>query len=162
MTIPAIPTPAADVRVLQSVPSYASAQAIVDQLSDAGFPVERIRIVGTGLRTVEQVTGRLTTGRAAGRGALSGLWFGLMVGILFGLFAPGFGFLWILLISLLMGALFGAIAGAVAHAATAGRRDFSSIQGLEASSYDILVEAAHIGEAERLLGGGAPVAPAQR
>ena len=59
------PLGAADHRVLESVPDYARAQAIVDQLSDAGFPVEHVRIVGTGLRTVEQVLGR---GGGVGRG----------------------------------------------------------------------------------------------
>lgn len=159
MTIPSVQSTAAtDHRILQSVPTYAGAQAIVDQLSDAGFPVERVRIVGTGLRTVEQVTGRLTTGRAAGRGALSGLWFGLMMGLLFSIFAPGFGFLGILLISMGVGAVFGAVAGAIGHAATGGRRDFASVQGMEAESYDVLVEATHVAEAQRVLGGGAPAA----
>ena len=60
--------PQADYRILRSVPAYAEAQALVDQLSDAGFPVERVRIVGTGLRSVEQVLGRMTTGKAAVRG----------------------------------------------------------------------------------------------
>ena len=52
--------------------SYASAQRAVDRLSDDGFPVEKLDIVGSGLRTVERVTGRLTRGRATGAGALSG------------------------------------------------------------------------------------------
>jgi hypothetical protein len=47
---------------------YGSAQQAVDRLSDDGFPVEKLDIVGSGVRLVEQVTGRLTTGRAAGAG----------------------------------------------------------------------------------------------
>ncbi len=35
-----------------------------------------LRIVGTGLRTVEEVTGRMTKGRAALFGAGTGAWFG--------------------------------------------------------------------------------------
>ena len=46
---------AAPYAVLSTVPDYAHAQSTVDRLSDAGFPVEHVRIVG-------QVTGRLTTG----------------------------------------------------------------------------------------------------
>jgi hypothetical protein len=65
---------------------YPSAQRAVDQLSDDGFPVEKLDIVGSDVRLVEQVTGRLTTGRASGAGALSGLWAGLLLGILLGLF----------------------------------------------------------------------------
>src|SRR4051794_13196925 len=44
--------------------SYREAEQVVDRLSDVGFPVERVRIVGTGLRSVERVMGRLTKGRA--------------------------------------------------------------------------------------------------
>ena len=60
---------------------YESAQRAVDQLSDDGFPVEKLDIVGSGLRLVERVTGRLTRGRAAAAGALSGLWVGLLFGV---------------------------------------------------------------------------------
>jgi hypothetical protein len=56
----------------QSVTSYATypeAQEAVDRLADAGFPVENVDIVGSDLRLVEHVTGRLTRGRAAMYGA---------------------------------------------------------------------------------------------
>jgi len=52
-------------RTITSATSYDAAERAVDGLSDQGFPVEHVRIVGTGLRYVEQVSGRLTTGRAA-------------------------------------------------------------------------------------------------
>src|SRR6201996_4642553 len=72
---------------------YESAQRAVDRLSDDGFPVENLDIVGSGLRLVERVTGRLTRARATGTGALSGLWAGLLVGTLVGLFTTGHPFL---------------------------------------------------------------------
>jgi hypothetical protein len=59
-----------------SYATYVEAQRAVDALSDAGFPVDKVDIVGHGLSLVERVTGRLTTARAAGAGALSGAWFG--------------------------------------------------------------------------------------
>ena len=133
-----------DYRILKTVASYDQAQELVDRLSDGGFPVEKTRIVGTGQRSVEQITGRMTTGKAAGRGALGGLWFGLMIGLLFLILAPASGWLTILLMALGFGAVWGAIFGALGHAATRGRRDFSSIQVMEAESYDVLVEATHI------------------
>jgi hypothetical protein len=40
-------------RVVASFPEYAQAQRAVDYLSDEKFPVERIAIVGEGLRLVE-------------------------------------------------------------------------------------------------------------
>jgi len=51
---------------------YQAAQRAVDRLSDDGFPVDKLDIVGSDVRLIERVTGRLTTTRAAGAGALSG------------------------------------------------------------------------------------------
>ena len=48
---------------------YADAQRTVDHLSDNKFPVEHLMIVGTDLKRVERITGRLTTGRVAARRA---------------------------------------------------------------------------------------------
>lgn len=140
-----------DYRILESVPAYGLAQEIVDRLSDGGFPVEKVRIVGNGLRTVEQVTGRMTTGKAAGRGAIAGLWFGLMIAILFLILAPAAGFLGILIWTLGFGAVWGAIFGAIGHASTGGRRDFSSVQAMDATSYDVLVDATHHHDAVQIL-----------
>ena len=71
---------------------YETAQRAVDRLSDDGFPVEKLDIVGSELQLVERVTGRLTRGRAAVAGALTGLWAGLLFGILIGLFTTGHSF----------------------------------------------------------------------
>ena len=129
---------------------YKSAQALVDKLSDSGFEVKRLRIVGNDLRSVEQVTGRLTVGRAALLGAGSGAWFGVLIGLIFGLFSPGAVWLSLLLAGVLIGAGWGAIFGAVAHWATRGRRDFTSVKVFEAASYTVMVESAHVAEATRL------------
>jgi len=65
---------------------YADAQRAVDFLSDEGFPVQNVLIVGTDLKQVERVTGRLTTSRVLTAGAASGAWLGLLVGLLLGIF----------------------------------------------------------------------------
>ncbi len=85
---------------------YVKAQQIVDYLSDKEFPVQNLEIVGTELRSIERVTGRLTRGKIATGGALSGFWIGLFVGIAFSLFSEKnqLGFL---LTTPLLGALFG-------------------------------------------------------
>ncbi|WP_295828750.1 general stress protein [uncultured Microbacterium sp.] len=141
-------------RVLSSFSDYTGAQAAVDRLSDAGFPVEHTAIVGTGVRIVEQVTGRLTRGRAAGLGAASGAWFGLMIGVLIGLLSVG-GFLGFVLLGLVLGAVWGAIFGFAGHAFTGARRDFSSVQGFEAERWDVTVDAEHLARAQSLLSSGA-------
>ena len=87
---------------------YAAAERAVDFLSDQGFPVERAAIVGTGLKTVEQIAGRLTTGRAALIGAGQGAMIGLLFGLLFGIFFTGPDFLGVVLYGLVAGIIFGA------------------------------------------------------
>jgi hypothetical protein len=133
-----------------SYPDYASAQRAVDFLSDEKFPVERTAIVGTNLRLVENVLGRLTTGRSAMAGAASGAWFGLFIGLLFGIFAQSnwFG---VLIAAILIGAVWGAIFGWAAHAATRGRRDFTSRSSLQASEYAVNAEAEVAEQARTLL-----------
>lgn len=81
---------------------------------------------------MEQVSGRVTTGRAALTAAGEGLLIGLLVALLFGLFFTGPNFLWLLVYGLVVGALFGAILGAGGHAALGGQRDFSSVSGMRA------------------------------
>lgn len=145
-----IPSAAVDYSELAEFSEYTAAQELVDRLSDAGFDVKRLRIVGNGVRTVEQVTGRMTIAKAAGMGALSGAWFGLFIGLFFGLFSVGATWITVILGGLLIGAGWGAIFGAIAHWATRGRRDFSSVKALEATSYTVMVEAPHAAEAHRL------------
>ena len=131
---------------------YPTVQRVVDGLSDAGFPVEHTTIVGTGLRIVEAVTGRLTWGRVLLSGAATGAWFGLLVGLLFGLLTvTTAGFLTVLLYAVVLGVVFGAVAGAIGYALTRGRRDFTSSRSIVAASYDVLVDAEHYDEARRLL-----------
>jgi len=131
-------------------PDYVSAQRAVDYLSDNKFPVEHTAIVGTNLSLVENVLGRMTTGRAALAGAASGAWFGLFIGLLFGIFADT-NWLAVVLTGLVVGAAWGAVFGAIAHAMTGGRRDFTSRSTLQASEYAVNVDAAHAEQARQLL-----------
>jgi hypothetical protein len=130
---------------------YESAQRAVDRLSDDGFPVEKLDIVGSGLRLVERVTGRLTSGRAAGAGALSGMWAGLLFGILLGLFTSGHSFLAVAATGAALGVLWGAAFGYVAHARTRGQRDFSSMRQLVATHYDLIARESTVDRARTIL-----------
>lgn len=132
--------------------SYAAAERAVDALSDAGFPVDRVSIVGRDVSTVEDVTGRLTNGRATLQGLGAGLWFGLFVGLLLGLFTPGVFWFGALLTAALIGGVWGAVIGFVGHWSTRGRRDFDSVRSLVAAHYDVTVDAALATEAARVLG----------
>jgi len=125
-------------QVLATYDTYVEAQKAVDFLSDEGFPVQHVSIVGSDLRMVENVTGRLTRGRAAAAGAASGAWFGLFVGILLALFtAEGQSTLGLVLAGVLYGLVFGAIFGFTGHALTGGKRDFISRSKIVSSRYEI-------------------------
>ena len=118
---------------------YEQAQRAVDFLSDHEFAVENCMIVGTELKQIERVTGRLTTGRVALGGLLSGIWMGLFIGLIFSLFDPGSGIA-VILSTMAVGALFGVIWALAGYAATRGHRDFSSVSRIVATRYEVLVE----------------------
>ena len=134
--VPSLPTPPSGEEVA-SYPTYAEAQRAVDHLADAAFPVRQVTIVGTDLRMVERITGRLTYSRVAMAGAASGAWFGLFVGLVLGLFSTS-GLAATVLPALLIGAAFGLLFGVVSYSATGGKRDFTSASQVVASSYSVL------------------------
>jgi hypothetical protein len=140
---------------------YPAAQAAVDRLSDDGFPVEHLSIVGSDLQLVEKVTGRLTKGRAALSGAASGAWFGLLLALLVGFFTTGNAWLAILLTGLVFGAGWGALFGFVAHSATGGRRDFSATRSLAAARYDLVASSGQADRARTMLAEAGMLRPAE-
>jgi hypothetical protein len=129
---------------------YAAAQKAVDFLSDKEFPVENCMIVGTDLKQVERITGRITTGKVAIGGALSGLWLGIFIGVIFTLFDDGSGFATVVTTAL-FGVLFGMVWALVGYAATRGQRDFSSVRLVVATRYEVLVEHKLLPKAQELL-----------
>jgi hypothetical protein len=141
-------------RTIATFSSYRDAEAAVDYLSDRRFPVERVAIVGQDLRTVEQIVGRLGYGRAALGGAAQGALLGLLFGWLFGLFDwidPVVTSLTLAIYGLIWGAIVGALLGLLLHAMTGGRRDFTSVGGVQASRYEVMVDEEVADEAARLL-----------
>ena len=120
---------------------YTTAQHAVDYLAGEGFPVQNVEIVGTELRSVERVTGRITRGKIAAAGALSGLWIGLFVGIAFSLFSSQnqLGFL---LTTPLLGALFGLAWSQLGYrtATRHGTRDFASVSQVVATKDEVRVQ----------------------
>lgn len=135
-----------------SYDAYPDAQSAVDHLSDQRFPVEHTAIVGSDLKMLESVQGRMDYGKAALSGAGSGAWFGLLIGLLLALFTvTGFGWLWYLLWGLVLGAAFGVIFGLIAHAVTGGRRDFESTSQIVAGRYDVMVDSEYAERARETL-----------
>jgi hypothetical protein len=93
-----------------------AAQAAVERLAAADFPVDRISIVGKDLQSETRVNGFVTTGDIAGPSAATGAWVGGLFGLLAGsalLFIPGAGPLVVLgpLAAAAVGAAQGALLG---------------------------------------------------
>jgi hypothetical protein len=143
-----------DRRLLVSYDNYAAAQRTVDSLSDSGFPVENLAIVGTDLRLEETVTGRMTNARAALTGAGSGALFGAAVGLFLGLYTSTTGsFVVLVLWAALWGTVMGAAFGFINHAFKGGKRDFASRNALVAGRYDLLVAASKLDHARAIMEG---------
>ncbi|TAM84445.1 MAG: hypothetical protein EPN43_12505 [Jatrophihabitans sp.] len=134
---------------------YDQAQQAVDYLAEHDFPVENVAIVGTELKTIERVTGRLTRGKIAVAGATSGLWLGLFVGLAFALFSTSRAGLAYVALTPLLGALFGLVWSQIGYAAATrtGRRDFASISQVVATKYEVLVEHRYAERGRELIAG---------
>ncbi len=152
---PNVPRPGLDLEYPLSLgvyENYPQAQKVVDFLSDNDFEVQNMAIVGTELKTVERVTGRITRAKVAAAGAISGLWMGLFVGLAFAIFGKGnqLGFL---ITTPIFGAIFGLIWSQLGFAAITrgGTRDFSSVSQVVATKYEVLVEHRFAERARQLL-----------
>lgn len=137
--------------VLGTYETYDEAQAIVDRLARAEFPVKQVSIVGSDLRTVERVTGKMTYGRAAIAGAASGAWFGLFLGLLLFIFSPSQNAILYVGAAVLIGAGFGMLFGIVSYAINRRRRDFTSIHQVIAAKYEIMIDPTLTIRAQELL-----------
>jgi len=144
MRQPAVPSAKLDLEYPRSLgvfDRYEDAQRLVDYLSDNEFAVQNLAIVGTELRTVERIAGRLTRGKVAAAGAASGAWFGLFIGAAFALFGDGnpLGFI---ISMVVLGGVFGAIWSQLGFSALTrgGTRDFASVSQVVATKYEVLVE----------------------
>lgn len=143
--------------VLGSYETYVEAQSVVDRLSKAEFPVTKVSIVGSGLKTVERVTGKLSNARSAAGGAASGAWFGLFLGLLTTLFSPSASSFPYIGAAVLIGAGFGMIFGLVSYQFNRRRHDFTSVNQVLATHYEVIVDPALSIRAQELL--ARPVVP---
>ncbi len=141
--------------------SYEEAQKAVDYLSDHEFPVQDVLIVGTDLKQLERVTGRLTQGRVIGAGALSGMWLGLFVGTILAVFDPNGFNIASILATVVFGAVFGTIWAYFGYRLTRGQRDFTSVSQVVAAKYEVLCEHKHVARGRELLAQMDPMKAAQ-
>ncbi|MEN9911339.1 MAG: hypothetical protein RLZZ441_907 [Actinomycetota bacterium] len=136
--------------VLSTVDTHGEAQSIVNRLAHAGYNVSNIAIVGRDLVTVERVTGRLTYARVALRGALNGAWFGLFFSLVLSLLnEPTTTFVMPAVVAI--GAGMGVLITLALYSIRRRRQDFSSVQQVLASRYEVTVPSGTAGAAQRAL-----------
>lgn len=141
---------------LAKTDNYKTAESIVDYLSDRRFSVKDTAILAEGLRFNENITGRLNFGKALLRGATKGAILGLSIGLLLSIFSLGSAvssIFYIVLWGVIYGAFVGAVLDAISYLMSGGKRDFTSLSSMSASSYRITVDSSKASEAVRLLEG---------
>lgn len=147
-----------------SFPTYEGAQKAVSALISSDVPARDIAIVGSGLRSIERVTGKLGYATAARQGAINGLLLGLFFSAIFVLgnsAVPVSVFVGVLFIGVALGMLM----SIAAYAIVRRRRDFASVMQVVADHYDVTVLPTSIHRAREILGPGVtitrPPAPPQ-
>ena len=135
------------------VATFAALADVEDVLSRVEFPVERTTIVGTDLRFVERVEGRMSTARAAGYGTVAGAWLGALVASFAAIFtAESVGAVLSMLFGgIMLGALFGAVFGVVAYRFAGPRGGISANVSLVASRYELRTDPALADQLRALL-----------
>ncbi|HEX4444652.1 MAG TPA: general stress protein [Galbitalea sp.] len=136
--------------VLGTYDSYVDAQQVIDKLAKADFDVRQLAIVGSDLKTIERITGKLSYGRSALGGAATGAWFGLFAGTVLFLFAATPNVTYALAV-ILIGAAFGMLFGIVSYAINRRRKDYRSVNQVVASSYQVIVPPSQLVRAQELL-----------
>lgn len=139
--------------VVATFETYDDAQQAVDVLARADFPVDKVSIIGSDLKSVERVTGKLTWGRVALAGAASGAWLGIFFGLLLLIFSPSVSYAFVVA-AVLIGAGFGMLFGVVSYAINRRRRDYTSVMQVIATSYSVLVDPDLVNRARNLMQGG--------
>lgn len=130
-----------DGEALAQFKDYRDAVSFVERLIANDFPASLVSIVGTDLRTVEVVRGKLGYGRVALSGMLTGSWVGMFFGLIFG--TTGEVTEQVLVSNLgsgiVIGAGLGMLVNVIRFALTKQKRSFISGQSVVAKKYEVVV-----------------------
>ncbi len=137
--------------VIADFPKYEDAVAYVEKLVAGDFPAGLIAIVGSDLRSVERVRGKMSYARVALSGAVTGSWLGLLYGLFFGgstdttsvqsFATSGLGS------AIFIGAGLGMLFQVIRFSVTKNKRGFISQSSFVASKYQVQVPGNMVGEA---------------
>lgn len=130
-----------DGEALAQFKDYREAVSYVERLIENDFPAQLVSIVGTDLRTVEVIRGKLGYGRVALSGALTGSWIGMFFGLVFGTTGEINEELLVtnLFSGIVIGAGLGMLLNVIRFALTKQKRSFISGQSVVAKKYEVVV-----------------------
>ena len=133
-----------------SFSDYTRAQKAVSTLVAGEVPPRDIAIVGTGLRSIERVTGRLGWGSAARTGALNGALLGVFFAAIIALSMPDAP-LQLFAGVLFVGIALGMLLSLISYAFVRRRRDYASIVQVVAETFEVTVTASSVHKARQVL-----------
>ena len=128
-----------DGQVIADFKDYPAAVSYVDRLVQNNFPPQLVAIIGSDLRMVERVRGKLSYGRIALGGAVTGSWLGLMFGIVFGGGASATVSLGSYGSYIVIGAGVGMLISVIRFALMRNKKEFLSGSAVVASRYEVMV-----------------------
>ena len=132
--------------------NYREAVNVVEQLVESGFPARLISIIGSDLKTVETLKGKLGYGRVALSGAVTGSWIGLFFGLLFGATSTTEQVvLTNLSAGIVIGAGVGMLLNVIRFSLTKNKRSFISAQAVVAKKYDVIVPTGQLADAKKAI-----------
>lgn len=134
-----------------SFTDYTAAQKAVSALIAGDVPAREIAIVGTGLRSIERVTGKLGYATAARQGAMNGVLLGLLFAAIFVL-GTSEAQLQLFIGVMLVGMAVGMLLSLITYTIVRRRRDYASVMQVVADHYDVMVQPTSIHKARGLLG----------
>lgn len=140
-----------DGSALAAFTNYQEAVGYVEKMIQNDFPARLVSIVGTDLKTVESIKGKLGYGRVSLSGALTGSWLGMFFGLIFG--ATGAATEQLVLTNVVAGVVIGAGIGMLINiirfSMTKNRRGFISGQTVVAKKYEVVVPADRVQDAKK-------------
>ena len=138
--------------------SLGEVQDALARLADEEFPIQRATIVGTDLRLIERVSGRMSTPRAAGYGAVAGAWLGALIAAFAAIFTSVTvgSVLSMLFGGIVLGTGFGAVFGAVAYRFAGPRAGITGNVTLVAARYEVRTTNGYAVRLHELLSAAAP------
>jgi hypothetical protein len=139
--------------------NYLEAVKVVEQLVDNGFPARLVSIIGSDLKTVETLKGKLGYGRVALSGAVTGSWIGLFFGLLFGATSTTEQVVITnLSAGIVIGAGVGMLLNVIRFSLTKNKRSFISAQAVIAKKYDVIVPTGQLADAKKAIKASAATA----